>query len=241
MSKSIIKYLILAVATVGMAQEKKSVDSITIKERYGLRIAIDLSKPARSLFENGYNGLELGADYRISKKWYAAASVGTEDRNKHEDLYQMQTKGWFARAGVDINTYDNTHGTDHNIYFGFRYAVTKYSQELLDYSIFNNNTYFREEETALDRNQALGKQENLNAGWIETIVGAKVQLFTHVYLGASIRINFLLHQDDTNNLPNNWIPGFQKITDGSNWGMTFNYTLAYRIPLLVKDKKVKAY
>lgn len=241
MLKSIIKYSLLFLVTVAMAQSEKESDSMFIKERYGLRLGVDLSKPLRGILEDGYNGLEFVADMRVTKKLYAAVSFGTEDRTKEEDLYKMQTKGWFARAGIDINTYKNTHGTDHHIYFGFRYAYTNYSQELLQYDIYNNNPYFREEENALERSAALGKQEGLKAGWLETMIGAKVQFFTNFYLGASVRINYLLHQDDTENLPNNWIPGFQKITDGSAWGMTINYTISYRIPILVKDKKVRRY
>ena len=40
------------------------------KERYSIRFGIDMSKPIRSMIENDYKGLELTADYRITKKLY---------------------------------------------------------------------------------------------------------------------------------------------------------------------------
>ncbi|MCV6629822.1 MAG: DUF6048 family protein, partial [Flavobacteriaceae bacterium] len=79
MLKSIIKYSLLFLVTVAMAQSEKESDSMFIKERYGLRLGVDLSKPLRGILEDGYNGLEFVADMRVTKKLYAAVSFGTEE------------------------------------------------------------------------------------------------------------------------------------------------------------------
>ena len=47
-------------------------DTVTYKERYGLRVGVDLSKPLRTLLDDNYSGLELLGDYRIYKNYYLA-------------------------------------------------------------------------------------------------------------------------------------------------------------------------
>ncbi|MEC7658815.1 MAG: DUF6048 family protein, partial [Bacteroidota bacterium] len=75
MLKYITSYLLFFVVCFGYAQ-----DSIPkYKERYSIRFGIDMSKPIRSMIENDYKGLELTADYRITKKLYIAAEGGLED------------------------------------------------------------------------------------------------------------------------------------------------------------------
>jgi hypothetical protein len=44
-------------------------DSTPVKtDRYGLRVGVDLSKLARSFYEDNYKGLEIVGDYRLTKK-----------------------------------------------------------------------------------------------------------------------------------------------------------------------------
>ena len=66
MLKYITSYLLFFVVYFGYAQ-----DSIPkYKERYSIRFGIDMSKPIRSMIEkNDYKGLELTADYRITKSF----------------------------------------------------------------------------------------------------------------------------------------------------------------------------
>jgi hypothetical protein len=57
------------------AQAKKT-DSIPVKtNRYGLRFGVDLSKIARSFYEDKYKGLEVVGDYRLTKKYYLACRI----------------------------------------------------------------------------------------------------------------------------------------------------------------------
>ncbi len=43
-------------------------DSIKFKQKYGIRIGGDLSKIVRSFVDEDYQGFELNADYRLTKK-----------------------------------------------------------------------------------------------------------------------------------------------------------------------------
>ena len=67
--KTALKFIFsisLFVAFSAKAQTTTTIqDSITVKENYGLRVGIDLSKPLISIFEKDYKGLELVGDFRV--------------------------------------------------------------------------------------------------------------------------------------------------------------------------------
>jgi len=56
-------------------------------------------------------------------------------------------------------------------------------------------------------------------------------------VGMSARLGFLVTNSEDEQFPNLWIPGFNKVTDGSNFGVNYNYSISYFIPLYKKDKK----
>ena len=68
---------------------KVVVDSLKMnQQKYGLRIGGDLSKLARTLFEEGYTGFEINGDLRFSKRFYAAAEILSAHLcRKHKRLY----------------------------------------------------------------------------------------------------------------------------------------------------------
>ena len=71
------------------------------------------------------------------------------------------------------------------------------------------------------------------------MVGVKAELFANIYLGASVRIGYLITNKEPEGFRNLWIPGFNKVTDGSRFGVGYNYTLTYFLPLYKKAKKIK--
>ncbi len=64
-------------------------------------------------------------------------------------------------------------------------------------------------------------------------------MFTNLYLGGSIRIGFLVNNKEVEEFPNLFIPGFNKVTDESKFGVGYNYSLTYLIPLYKKGPKKK--
>src|SRR5690554_4129425 len=102
-----------AVDTVSV--QKESQDSAVYKQRYGLRVGIDFSKPIRSLVEEDYRGLELIADFRISHNVYIAGELGNEEKTRQEDNYNFTTSGSYLKVGLDWNTYDNWYGMENII------------------------------------------------------------------------------------------------------------------------------
>lgn len=217
-------------------------DTVTYKDEFGLRAGIDLSKLVLSFIDEGYTGLELVGDYRLSRKLYLAAEIGNESKTQDESLYRTllydyKSSGSYIKAGVDLNTYENWFGMDNAITLGGRYAFSTFSQTLNDYNLYNSNHFYQGD--FLPGAQPGQKFSGLSASWIELVVGLKVELFANIYLGMSTRLGFLVSNKEDPRFPNLWIPGFNKVTEGSNFGVNYNYSITYFLPLYKKDKKKK--
>lgn len=209
----------------------------TYKQRYGLRVGMDVSKPIRSFLQKGYSGLEFVGDYRWNYNYYLAAEVGFENRSKNEDFFSYKTTGQFIRLGIDYNAYNNWYGMENMIYMGGRYAFSRFAQELTSYMIYTTNPYWEENTTGNNPNW-LRSYEGRTAHWLEVILGMKVELFTNLFAGASLRLGVMI-ANPTDSFPNYWIPGFNRVREGSRFGANFNYTITYLIPLYKKEKEKK--
>lgn len=213
-------------------------DTVVYKQAYGLRIGVDLSRPILSFLNDGYTGLEFVGDYRLTQKIYLAAELGNEKKTKQEDLYNFTTSGSYLKLGADYNTYANWYGEQNSIFVGGRYAFSTFSQTLNNYKVFNSNRYWDPTDFAvgsLEPTEFSGR----NASWIEFVFGTKVELFANIFLGGSVRLGFLVSDKKSDEFPNLFIPGFNKVTDGSRFGVGYNYSLTYFIPLYKKVKKPK--
>ena len=217
-----------------MAQEQTK-DSIPLKtERYGVRVGVDLFKIGKSVFEDGYQGIELVGDYRLTKNYYLAGELGNENRTVQEDRLNFTTKGTYFKVGFDYNVYENWLDMENLVYVGFRIGVSSHSQELNTYKVYNRNPYLGEAPDVISG----AKFDGLSAQWGEFILGVKAELFSNVYAGFSARIHFLVNQKEFTDFENLYIPGFNK-TYGSPFGVGFNYTISYFIPVYKKKIKTK--
>jgi hypothetical protein len=227
---------------LGQAQNKsidtKPKDTVVYKQLYGLRVGIDLSRPILSFVHDTYQGLEFVGDYRLTNKLFLAGELGNEKKTRQEDLLNYTTSGSYLKLGIDYNTYSNWYGEQNSIYIGGRYAFSTFSHTLNEYQIFDSNRYWNPVDFATGSTTPRDFS-NLNASWLEMLFGAKVELFAHIYLGASVRLGFLISNKQPENFANLFIPGFNKTTEGSRFGVGYNYSLTYFIPFYKKDKKIK--
>lgn len=220
------------------AVEETPQDSVIYEQPYGLRFGIDLSRPLLTFLNENYTGLEFVGDYRLTYKLYLAAELGNEKKTKQEDLYNFTTSGSYLKLGVDYNTYENWYGMNNSVHMGGRLAFSSFSQTLNNNSVFDNNRYWSPDDFVLG---TTGPQEfeGLSAVWLEFVFGAKVELFANIFLGASVRMGYLLSNNEAEQFPNLWIPGFNKVTDNSGFGVGYNYSLTYFLPLYTKINKPK--
>ncbi len=206
-------------------------DSIQFKEKYGLRLGIDLSKPLRTLLDDDYSGLEILGDYRVYKNYYAAAEIGNEKMDYSEDNLSVTSNGSYIKLGVDYNAYENWAGMENMIFVGLRYGFATFSQTLNEYAIYTDTQFFPPNIV-----QGPFETSGLTASWVELMVGMKVELFNNVFLGANLQLKRRVTQSTPSNFDNLTIPGFNRTYDDSSFGVGYGYTISYLIPLYKKAK-----
>lgn len=211
------------------ADDKKP-DSIAVKyNRYGLRLGLDLFKLSRSFYEKDYKGLEIVGDYRLTKKYYLAGELGNENKTVNGDQLSFTTKGTYFKAGFDFNAYENWLDMENKIYIGLRYGVSSFSQRLNTYKIYDAHPYF-DDAPVVESNQ---KFDGLTAQWVEVVLGVNAKVYNNIYVGFSFRLNNLVSSKKPENFDNLYIPGFNRTYNG-NFGVGFNYTVSYLVPLYKK-------
>jgi hypothetical protein len=213
-----------------LSEEKKADTIVPVKtNRYGLRVGIDLFKLTRALYDKNYKGLELVGDYRLTKKYYLAAEIGNENKTTDDTRLNFTTKGSYLKVGFDYNTYENWLDMENIISVGLRYGASTFSQQLNSYKIYNSNPYFGEVPSIASGE----KFDGLTASWMEVVAGVKAKVINNVYVGFSLRLNVLITNNKPTNFDNLYIPGFNRTYDGT-FGVGFNYTVSYFIPIYKK-------
>ncbi|WP_396161665.1 DUF6048 family protein [Flavobacterium sp.] len=232
MLKFIFSLSLVCVSLLGNAQTKDTT-KVLYPERYGLRLGIDLHKIARTFYEKDYRGLEVVGDYRLTKKFYVAGEIGNEDKTIDDDRLNFTTKGTYFKVGFDYNSFENWLDMENMIYVGMRYGVSSFNHTLNTYKIYDPTNYYG--ETIIT---SRAKFDNLNASWVEVIGGIKAELFNNLYLGFSVRLNYLVSNKKPTDFDNLFIPGYNRTYDGK-FGAGFNYTLSYFIPIYKKKKEIE--
>lgn len=223
-----------AVSKTAVKTTSSVVDSIPVKtDRYGLRVGIDVFRLARGLYDKDYKGIEVVGDYRLTKKYFLAAELGNENKTTDDDRLNFTSKGSYLKVGFDYNAYENWLDMENVISIGMRYGFSTFSQDLNSFKIYNANPYFGEKPAYPSTERYSG----LSASWIEVVAGIKAKVFNNVFMGFSLRLNQLVTNKKPDNFDNLYIPGFNKTYDGT-FGVGFNYTVSYFIPIYKKKIKL---
>lgn len=209
-------------------------DSLTYMDKYGLRVGTDIYKLTRNLYDKNYKGFEFNGDFRVTKKIYAAAEVGFENKRTLDERIDYNTKGVFLKVGGNFNFYENWLDMDNQIYVGARYGFSIFEQQVNAFRVYQVNPVLG--ENPFIENQSVSS--GLNAHWMEIVVGFQAELLPNIYGGLNFRLNYMITQSKPSNFDNLFINGFGRVYEGSPFGATFNYTLSYFLPLIKKPKKV---
>ena len=215
------------------AKKKDSIILVPAKtDRYGVRVGVDLYKLTRALYDKDYKGIEFVGDYRLTKKYFLAAELGNENKTTDDSRLNSTTKGSYLKGGFDYNAYQNWLNMENIISVGIRYGFSTFSQQLNSYKIYNANPYFGE-MPPIPSGQ---KFNGLTASWIEVVAGVKAKVFNNVFVGFSLQLKRLVSNKQPDNFENLYIPGFNRTYNG-DFGVGFNYTVTYFVPIY--KKKVK--
>lgn len=224
--------LFALLCAVGLQAQETPQDSIKTS-RYGLRVGVDALKISRAFWEKDYKGLEIVGDYRVAKSYYIAAEIGNENKTVDDEQLNFTTKGTYIKAGFNYNAYENWLDMENLVYIGLRYGVSSFSQTLNHYTVYNRDHYFGDQPEVV----AGKKYSGLSAQWGEFVAGVNAKVFNNIYVGFSIRFNKLFSNKKPDNFDNLYIPGFNRTYDG-DFGVGFNYTVSYFIPIYKTKQKV---
>lgn len=228
MFKYFISFCLILTSLSNFAQEKEANDSISTKTAYGLRLGIDISKPIMGMIDSNSSGLELVADYRISKNWYIASEFGTQEEITVEDYTNSTSKGNFIKIGFNYNAYQNWLDMNNEIFVGFRYATSAFEQTLNSYNSNTGSDYFTGNTISTPETT-----KGLHAHWTEFVLGIKVETFKNLFLGFSFSYKIMLSLEHPTNFKTLYVPGFNRVFE-TETGFGFNYTISYTIPFISK-------
>lgn len=232
---SLIVLMVLPLTSFSQEIEEQNVnDTITVKQKYGLRLGGDIGKLTRSFIDDDYQGFEISADYRLTQKLYLAGEIGIEENTVRNDYLDVTANGSYFKAGIDYNLYVNWLDMENLIYTGLRVGVSAFSQNLNSYTIYTTDQYYDAPFASTD----LKEYSGLSAIWAEFVIGIKAETFNNLFIGFNVQLKSLLAEDQPNNFENLYIPGFNKTFDSGRFGFGFGYNVSYLIPIFKKNKKI---
>jgi hypothetical protein len=226
MLKYFINILILFTFFTVSSQEKVK-DTTKYKDRYGLRVGADIYTPVYSVFDSHRKGFEIVADYRVSKRFWAAAEGGYIDNYSEEDYMKFTSNGSFIKIGADFNAYKNWPGLENMIVVGLRYGFSVFDQTLNEYTI-NADPFMPPvtKDTPIT-------YSGLTAQWIEASICLKVEVIHNIYFGMIFSGKHILSVKDPDNFKTLFVPGFNRVYV-NDFGFGFSYTISYLIPFYRK-------
>lgn len=242
MNKTLIFIFIFSLGWFsGLAQDSENLkkaseqDSIVYYDVYGLRLGTDIVKLARTLYDADYSGFEIQGDYRFNENIYFAAEIGHENIDYDTPYLELGTEGNYLKLGLNYNTYENLWGLQNELFVGFRYGFSSFTQRLYRYIIYKDQHYF-----PIDIREPNREIKGLTAHFAELQLGIKVEIFKNIFLGVYVQAKYMITQKEPENFDNLYIPGFNRTYDTSNFGAGWGYSISYLIPFKkIKHKRVK--
>ncbi len=235
MLRYIISLTLILFSSIKLNAQEVKTDSVETKtQRYGIRVGADLYKLTRSFYDENYKGLELVGDYRLTKNYYLAGELGNEKITVDDTRLNFTTSGTYFKVGFDYNVYENWLDMENMVYVGMRYGVSSFSQTLNTYKIYNPYPYYGANVDIVSGEEFKG----LSASWAEVVAGMKAEVLNNIYVGFSVNLKYLVTNKIPETFDNLYIPGFHRTYDG-NFGIGFNYSVSYFIPIYKKKYTVE--
>jgi hypothetical protein len=166
----IISFIFIANLQSLSAQSKNdSLVNDKIKAPLTLRFGIDLFQPAISQFDKTFKGFEIVGDLRINENLYLSSEIGTLERTQQSELINFTTSGSYFKFGIDFNMYKNWTGMNNQVFLGIRFTNSLYNHNINNYVLYRTEQFFG--ENLVQDGYSTGKLSDLNAQWIEFLVG----------------------------------------------------------------------
>lgn len=196
------------------AKPKKEKEPIDFRP-YEVKIGVNAIRGIRTL---------SGSDDLVTHEFQTAVAIhqynvvfdfGIEEHKRGES-FTYENAGSYYRIGLDRNfTKDKASGNVLSL--GLRYARASFEDQLL----FTTDNGFGEQDYLLENN-------DLSARWLEVAFALRGRIVSDLYIGFTMRWQFLRQINGEGELKAYDIPGFGK-TKRQN-STAFDYYLAWRIP-----------
>ncbi|RBL92961.1 DUF6048 family protein [Chitinophaga flava] len=196
----------------------------------GLRIGVDLSRIVTSIYYPYRKEGTVVADIRLTPSLYAAAEIGYANTPHSDTNYIYKGNGAFITLGIDYNFLKRQFPSEKNMFYGgIRYGFSHLTYEVPFYKI--TNTYWG--------NNLSGSipKTNINAHWIELVLGLKAEVLKNFFLGWSLRERILISNVKSDEFTPLVIPGFGSGSKKAVFDM--QYTVSYLFPLYKITEHVK--
>lgn len=193
-----------------------------IESMKGIRIGIDVSKFSLPvIYGGGQIGFEATADAYVKDNIFATVEFGWLHANMNRDTaYQYKSNGFYMKAGIDYNLLKprRPHSNDI-VYAGVRYGFSIFNQDVSHITIPG---YYWPDA----KGQTIPRS-NMNAHWLEFLLGVKAEVLKNFYIGLTFRGKFKLASSKDKYSASYWIPGYGSGSSGFALGL--NYFVSYNI------------
>ena len=188
------------------------IDSLNSQKDNYIRLSVDVVHPIIYYFEGGDYKLEFLVDLSISDDLALSLELGQEIINYSNPNIDIYSEGVYFKLGLDNNLYENSLGENNMINVGIRYGISFYDYNVKKINIKNDYWNTKINSPNKDKN-------SYQTHFIEALVGIKVEIFTNIYLGWSIRVAKPFKKK--NDLATVYIPGIGEGKEG--WHFNYNY------------------
>ena len=210
--------LLLALALYGRVSAQDTLRT------YGPRFGIDLSRFMNLLSDPVQRGAEASVDFEVFRNVYPVFEMGFNSMSDNQDLFNYVSSGTYARAGMDYNVLAlKDRSAHHTITVGFRYGISKFTQELENVSI--EDDYWGDYLSEPYESSPTGH-------WLELVGGMRAEVFSNFFMGWYVRYKILLNPEMDPLMVPEMIPGYGSGGEDRLFG--FTYSIYYKIPLLKK-------
>jgi len=228
-TSSSILFILFCAFTLSIAQEVSTDDTVTeatdtvdtdgdgkAKSYNRFEISLDYLKLLTFVFPSETK-LEAGLGFISKINIGVNVEVGYGEKMP-EDFYKnadYKVFGYYGRVGL---SYYYPYNPGVNFIIGAKYAMSQYQDEAT-FSILSS---------LWDDFEGEFQRENLEANWVELILGSESSVKGNLYFGFTFRMRFLIESDNFEPFEVYFVPGYGRTFD--NFVPALNLYVKYFIP-----------
>lgn len=193
---------------------------------YETTIGVNVWDPLMRLFGQKYGTIGFSAELNMHNRYIAVfeAGLGSADNTPADNNYTYHSPmAPYFKLGINYNFFYNSNPA-YQLFAGVRYGFSPFSWTLRDVTSVGD---YWGEPSKMDFPQV-----NTTAGYIEFLVGLRVQVWRSISVGWSARFHSVIHRSASTYGKPWYIPGF----GASGSAISASLSVFYTIPLSNKTK-----